>query len=184
MVLVGKDANIIKKFPTEADKNGSDFWNKARPNFFAGFQILKNGNIVVANWEGHGGGNGNTGYQLLEIDSGLTRVVSYWKQDASLVSSLHGVLVLDSLDTKYLYSDVNGVLSLVAPPVSVSYTMRPLRHPNASFNLLNPDNSNLVFGLDGREAAISRGRQIVAPGLYVIRQNSGNEIKSLNCNSH
>jgi hypothetical protein len=179
MVLVGKDANVIKQFPTAADKNGSDFWNKARPNFFGGFQILKNGNIVVANWEGHGPGNGNTGYQLIEIDSGLTKVVSYWKQDASLVSSLHGVLVIDSLDTKYMYSDVNGVLSLVAPPVSVSYTMRPLRYPNAPLNLLNPDNSNLVFGLDGREAAVSRGRQIVAPGLYMVRQNSGNEIKRL-----
>lgn len=179
MVLVGKDAKIIRQFPTAADINGSDFWTKAKPNFFGGFQILKNGNIVVANWEGHGAGNGNTGYQLIEIDSGLTKVISYWKQDASLVSSLHGVLVLDSLDTKYMYSDVNGVLSLVAPPVSVSYTMRPLRCPNTYFNFSTADNSNLVFGLDGREAAVCGNRQIVAPGLYVVRQNSGNKIKSL-----
>jgi hypothetical protein len=179
MVLVGRDGNVIRKFPTDADKNGSDFWTKAKPNFFAGFQILKNGNIVVANWEGHNGGNGNIGYQLLEIDSGLTKVVSYWKQDASLVSSLHGVLVLDSLDTKYMYSDINGVLSLVAPPVSVSYTMRPLRAPNAYFNFSTSGNSNLVFGLDGRETAVSRGCQVAAAGLYIVRQNSGNKIKSL-----
>lgn len=179
MVLVGKDANVIKRFPTAADKNGSDFWNKARPNFFAGFQILKNGNIVVANWEGHGGGNGNTGYQLLEIDSGLTKVVSYWKQDASLVSSLHGVLVLDSLDTKFMYSDVNGVLSLVAPPVAASHFMRPLHSSNASLNFLTADNSNLIFGLDGRTVAIGRNHQVFASGLHIVRQNSGNEIKSL-----
>ncbi len=180
MVLVGKDSKIIRQFPTAADKNGSDFWSKAKPNFFAGFQILKNGNVVVSNWEGHGGGNGSKGYQLIEMDSGLTKVVSYWKQDASLVSSLHGVLVLDSLDTKYMYSDINGVMSLVAPPVSVSYTMRPLRSSNTYFNLLNPDHSRLVFGLDGREVTVSRGRQIAASGLYIFRQNSGKEIKSLN----
>ncbi|HEX2957106.1 MAG TPA: hypothetical protein VHO70_09745 [Chitinispirillaceae bacterium] len=180
MVLVGKDGKIVRQFPAAADKNGSDFWTKARPNFFAGFQILKNGNIVVANWEGHGGGSGNTGYQLIEIDSGLTKVVSYWKQDPAIVSSLHGVLVLDSLDTKYMYSDVNGVLSIVEPPVSVSYTIRPTGTKNPSLNFSNSYNGNLIFGLDGREAAIRKRHQVFASGLYVVRKNQGTEVKCLN----
>ncbi len=82
------------------------------PNFYAGFQILQNGHFVVTNWEGHGGGNGSKGFQLLEYDaSGL--LVWKWKQDPNLVSSLHGVIVLDGLDTTKLHDDVNGVLAPV-----------------------------------------------------------------------
>jgi hypothetical protein len=82
------------------------------PNFYAGFQVLPNGHFVVTNWEGHGGGNGGKGLQLLEYDS--TGVLVWkWKQDASQVSSLHGVIVLDGLDTTKLHDDVNGVLAPV-----------------------------------------------------------------------
>jgi hypothetical protein len=85
-----------------------------KPNFYAGFQILPNGHFVVTNWEGHGSGNGSTGVQLLEYDtSGVC--VWKWKQDSNstLVSSLHGVIVLDGLDTTKLNDDVNGVLAPV-----------------------------------------------------------------------
>jgi hypothetical protein len=83
------------------------------PNFYAGYQILPNGHFVVANWEGHGGQNGGTGIQVLEYDStGL--LVWKWKQTASLVSSIHHVIVLDGLDTTKLHDDVNGVLAPVA----------------------------------------------------------------------
>jgi hypothetical protein len=82
------------------------------PNFYAGYQILKNGHFVVTNWEGHGGGHGATGAQLLEYDpSG--QLVWTWKQDPTLVSSLHHVIVLDGLDTTKLHDDVDGVLAPV-----------------------------------------------------------------------
>lgn len=83
------------------------------PNFYAGFQILPNGHFVVTNWEGHGGGNGGKGYQLLEYDSSGA-LVWKWKQDPNLVSSLHGVIVLDRLDTSKLHDEVNGVLAPVS----------------------------------------------------------------------
>jgi hypothetical protein len=83
------------------------------PNFYAGFQILPNGHFVVANWEGHGGGNGGKGLQLLEYDAAGVLVWS-WKQDPGLVSSLHDVIVLDGLDTARLHDDVDGVLAPVA----------------------------------------------------------------------
>jgi hypothetical protein len=68
---------------------------------------------VVTNWEGHGGGNGSKGVQLLEYDSaGL--LVWKWKQEPSLVSSLHDVIVLDGLDTTKLHDDVGGVLAPVS----------------------------------------------------------------------
>jgi hypothetical protein len=82
------------------------------PNFYAGFQILPNGHFVVTNWEGHGGGNGGKGIQLLEYDASGA-LVWKWKQDSTLVSSLHHVIVLDGLDTTKLHDDVNGVLAPV-----------------------------------------------------------------------
>jgi hypothetical protein len=83
------------------------------PNFYGGFQVLPNGHFVVTNWEGHGGGNGGKGIQLLEYDSaGL--LVWKWKQEPSLVSSLHDVIVLDGLDTTKLHDDVGGVLAPVS----------------------------------------------------------------------
>ena len=82
------------------------------PNFYAGFQILPNRHYVVTNWEGHGGGNGGKGIQLLEYDA--TGVLVWkWKQDPNLVSSLHHVIVLDDLDTTKLHDDVDGVLAPV-----------------------------------------------------------------------
>jgi hypothetical protein len=82
------------------------------PNFYAGFQVLSNGHYVVTNWEGHGGGNGTKGIQLLEYDASGT-LVWKWKQDSKLVSSLHGAIVLDGLDTTKLHDDVNGALAPV-----------------------------------------------------------------------
>lgn len=110
IVVVDKNAKVIRKFPVNP-KDAS--LASAKPNFFGGFQILDNGNVVVTNWQGHGGGMGSSGIQLLEFDSTGT-IVSGWKQNASFVSSLHGVIVLDNLDTKVMNSDVNGILGPVA----------------------------------------------------------------------
>jgi hypothetical protein len=82
------------------------------PSFYAGYQMLANGHFVVTNWEGHGGGNGGKGIQLLEYDASGT-LVWRWKQDPNLVSSLHHLIVLDGLDTTKLHDDVNGVLAPV-----------------------------------------------------------------------
>jgi len=83
------------------------------PNFFAGFQILNNGNYIVANWQGHGPKMGASGTQVLEYTP-AGKLVWQWQQDATKFSSLHNVIVLDDLDTKYLYiEDGNGKLAPV-----------------------------------------------------------------------
>ncbi len=155
MVLVDAETKVLKRFPTDADKNGSEFWRQAAPNFFAGFQVLENGNIVVSNWEGHGGGNGGKGFQLIEIDSSLSEVVSYWKQDPALVSSLHGVLVLDGLDTDLMYSDMNGALVPIPPPVAVEHGVRLLQHQGhgSLLSAVGSGRTGGMVGLDGRSAA-------------------------------
>jgi len=83
------------------------------PNFFAGFQILPNGNYVVANWQGHGPQHGASGVQVLEYTP-AGKLVWQWQQDASRFSSLHAVIVLDDLDPTLLYTEnENGVLAPV-----------------------------------------------------------------------
>ena len=69
----------------------------AKPNYFADFQVMPSGNYVVANWQGHGVGLGANGLQLLEYDT-AGKLVWSWKQDATFVSSLQNVIVLDGLD--------------------------------------------------------------------------------------
>jgi hypothetical protein len=83
----------------------------AMPFFFADVQVLPGGSYVVANWQGHGAGMGEKGLQVLEYDSAGTLIWS-WKQDASFVSSLQHLVVLDGLDLDKLQveSPETGVL--------------------------------------------------------------------------
>lgn len=176
MVLVDSKANVLKKYPSQTDL-GTDFWKQASPYFFGGFQILKNGNIVVANWEGHGTGNGSKGFQLIEIDSSLSKVVSYWKQDPSLVSSLHGVLVIDSLDTGKMYSDVNGILAPVEPPSAIENIFEHQQSGLLSFNHPEINSSNLchMFGLNGR--SITGFMSFNAHCIYILKREGVKELK-------
>jgi outer membrane protein assembly factor BamB len=81
------------------------------PHFFAGFQILSNGNYVVTNWQGHGPAFGDKGIQLLEFNVNGDLVWSY-KQDPSKFSSLQGVIVLDGLNIEKLHTENEyGVLT-------------------------------------------------------------------------
>ena len=83
------------------------------PNFFAGFQILANGNYIVANWQGHGPKQGASGTQVLEYTP-AGKLAWSWQQDATKFSSLHSVIVLDNLDLKYMHiEDANGKLAPV-----------------------------------------------------------------------
>jgi hypothetical protein len=73
-----------------------------KPNFFSEFEILPNGHIFTANWQGHGGGNGGSGIQVIEFDQ--TGVVTwYWKQDPTAFSSIQGVQVMDGKNPMYLH---------------------------------------------------------------------------------
>ncbi|MCX7009656.1 MAG: hypothetical protein NTY53_20825, partial [Kiritimatiellaeota bacterium] len=62
-------------------------------HFFAGFQVLKNGNLVVCNWTGHGAEDSTKAPQLLEYAPD-GKLVGQW-HDAKMAGSLHGIIVLD-----------------------------------------------------------------------------------------
>ena len=82
------------------------------PFFYAMFQLLPNGNVVLANWQGHGGDHGAKGIQLLEFNpSG--EIVWQWSR-AEMISSLQGLLVLDDLDTRVLHDERMGMMSPAA----------------------------------------------------------------------
>ena len=91
------------------------------PYFYGCFQVLSNGHIVLTNWQGHFTNLKGQGIQVLEYDT-TGQMVWYW-EDSTRYSSLHTVIVIDSLDTKYLYDDRNGgVLQTDPLTVAINYT--------------------------------------------------------------
>ena len=83
---------------------------EVNPNFYAGFQILTNGNYVVCNWQGHGPSNGGKGTQILEYNP-AGKLVWKWQQDTTKFSSIQGLIVMDGLDINLLHvEDKNGML--------------------------------------------------------------------------
>ncbi|MEO5564673.1 MAG: hypothetical protein ABIR18_14605 [Chitinophagaceae bacterium] len=99
--VFGKDGKLVDSITGPAN---------VHPHFYAGFQILKNGNMIVTNWQGHGPNFGKNGTQLLEY-SPAGKLVWSWQQDATKYSSLQGVIVLDDLNLNLLHvEDSNGKL--------------------------------------------------------------------------
>lgn len=93
--ILDKSGVVMKTFTGPKEVN---------PHFFAGFQILKNGNYLVTNWQGHGPDFGHSGSQLLEFTP-QGKLVWSWKQDPAKFSSLQGVIALDGLNPEYLYME-------------------------------------------------------------------------------
>lgn len=82
------------------------------PYFFAGFQLLSNGNYLVTNWAGHGTGLFTRGIPVLEYTP--SGALQWWWGDPAyqtLLSSIQAVILLDGLDPAKLHvADTNGQL--------------------------------------------------------------------------
>ena len=105
MAELESSGKLVRKF------GGRDQVPEVNPYFYAMFQLLSCGNVVVANWQGHGDGLGNSGIQLLEFDPSGS-IVWQWSE-ATRISSLQGLLVLDGLDSDLLHDERNGVMAPV-----------------------------------------------------------------------
>lgn len=112
MVELDASGKILRKFGGKESVP-----EKVNPFFYAMFQLLPNGNIVVANWQGHGDNLGAKGIQLLEFDP-AEKIVWSWSK-SELISSLQGVLVLDGLDTTKLHDERDGIMS---PATKMQFT--------------------------------------------------------------
>jgi len=88
-VELDKDGKIVRKVGGKPGPEGVGI------NFFASIQVLKNGNIVVANWTGHGANDSEKGIQILEYDS-AGNIVWRWHNPEN-AGSIHNVVVLEAL---------------------------------------------------------------------------------------
>ena len=105
MVEVDAAGRIVRKFGA-ADQVPA----KVHPYFYGLFQLLPNGDVVAANWQGHGPKHGASGIQIVEFDpSGA--IVWHWDNRQHIaISSIQAVLVLDGLDPSQRYDERNGVM--------------------------------------------------------------------------
>jgi hypothetical protein len=70
----------------------ADVATEVAPFFYASFEQLPGGRLLVANWQGHGPDNGAKGCQLLEFDS-QGRLLDSWSAPRH-ISSLQGILIV------------------------------------------------------------------------------------------
>lgn len=106
MVELDPEGGIVRKFGGKEQVP-----EEVNPFFYASFQLLPNGHIVLANWQGHGPGFGESGVQLLEFDAN-GGIVWQWS-DSQRISSLQGLLVLDGLDISLLHDEREGVMKSI-----------------------------------------------------------------------
>jgi hypothetical protein len=104
MVELDAAGAVVKKFAAKEEMPAP-----VNANFYAMFQLLTNGHIVLANWQQHGPGHGHEGVQLFELDRDA-KIVWQWSE-AKIISSLQGVIVLDGLDTGVLHDERDGVMA-------------------------------------------------------------------------
>lgn len=103
MVEVDAAGSIVRKFGSK-DQVPAD----VNPFFYAMFQLMPDGNVILANWQGHGTGFGESGVQLLEFNE-AGEIVWTWSE-AERISSLQGLLVLDGLDPSLLHDEREGTM--------------------------------------------------------------------------
>jgi hypothetical protein len=92
MVLFDAAGDVLLRFGAAADLP-ADVRANVAPFFYASFQQLDDGRLLVANWQGHGPDNGHKGRQLLAFDA-ERRLVATWSAP-DRISSLQGILVVD-----------------------------------------------------------------------------------------
>jgi hypothetical protein len=149
------------------------------PSFYGMYQILSNNNCVVANWQGHGAGNATKGIELLEYTS-AGAIVWQWNKP-SLVSSIQGVLVLDSLNTNLMYDDRNGYMLPINGASSV--ISQPAGH-GSSNAMLTPALGSRIQLMDimGRSIQANRpnaGHAAIGSGMYVRKSAGQSDAKSI-----
>ena len=66
--------------------------------FYGSVQVLKSGNIAVANWTGHGQNDYQPGWKIIEFDP-AGKAVWHWYEGATDAGTINSALILDGLDT-------------------------------------------------------------------------------------
>jgi hypothetical protein len=87
LIELDKEGKIVRTIGGKPGQEGVGI------NFFASADILKNGNVLIANWTGHGEKKRKKGVQLLEYDT-AGNLVWHW-HDAAAAGSIHNAVVLE-----------------------------------------------------------------------------------------
>ncbi len=83
------------------------------PNFFSGYQILPNGDYLIANWQGHGPSHAAQGYQVLMYSAAGELTWTFDQTEYPRMTSLNNVIALDDLDVSRLNDERAGVIEAV-----------------------------------------------------------------------
>lgn len=87
MAVFSSEGKLIRKFGRKKDVP-----DEVRPYFYASFDLDEQGNILVANWQGHGPNRGDSGRQLIKFSPKGNYLESWsWPQT---ISSLQGFMLL------------------------------------------------------------------------------------------
>jgi hypothetical protein len=129
LVELDPNGKIVRKFGGKEQVP-----ENVRPFFYAMFQLLPNGHVVLANWQGHGSGFGSSGVQLLEFNA-TGEIVWQWSE-AGMISSLQGVVVLDGLNPGELYDERDGLMKPMSTKRKLSGQMTKLTE-KSRFNLFS-----------------------------------------------
>lgn len=92
---IDKENNVVQRWGGKPEPEGLLYF------FMSQFQVLPNKDIVVATWTGHGADDSKKGQQVVEFAPD-GKVVWKW-HDPQRAGSIHGVIVLDALDTNLFY---------------------------------------------------------------------------------
>jgi hypothetical protein len=101
---------VVQTIGGKSQSGPDDVDRPLSPFFFSGFQILGNGDILTANWQGHGPDHNGQGYQLLQYDREGRLVWCFDQTTQPAVSSVNNVIAIDGIDTERLHDEPNGVL--------------------------------------------------------------------------
>ena len=104
---LGPDGKVVKTWGGKETPDGKTLGYY----FFGAMQVLKSGDLMVCNWTGHGAQDSAKGAQILQFNKD-GQVVWKW-HDPKRAGSIHGIIVLDDLDTSVLNDDVSYVLGPV-----------------------------------------------------------------------
>ena len=147
MVEVDKSGTVVRKF---GDKTLVP--TAVHPYFYAMFQLLKNGDVVVANWQGHGTGHGASGVQILEFDP-TGAIVWQWSR-ADLISSVQGVLIIDSLNTNVVCDERNGIMEPLTP-TETSHNVHSAPNGSSPIRLVSTSKGMCIAALTDKEYSVT-----------------------------
>lgn len=114
LVIDTAHGQVVQTIGGKAQAEPSGLRRPLSPNFFSGYQILRGGEYLVANWQGHGPSHAADGYQVLMYSATGELVWTFDQTEYPHMASLNNVIALDELDTSRLSDERLGVIEAVS----------------------------------------------------------------------